>query len=77
MRRIPGIAIYGRIIGRAAVLHVLLAFVVLVITPAAARESGFTQGLIWRIETPGAAPSFLFGTMHSADPAVAKPVERS
>lgn len=30
----------------------------------------FDQGLLWKIETPGAAPSFLFGTMHATDPAV-------
>lgn len=28
------------------------------------------QGLLWRIEHPGAKPSFLFGTMHMSDPRV-------
>ena len=28
------------------------------------------SGLLWRIETDGAAPSWLFGTMHMADPRV-------
>lgn len=28
----------------------------------------FTQGLLWEISRPGSATSYLFGTMHSADP---------
>jgi uncharacterized protein YbaP (TraB family) len=42
-------------------------------TPAiAAHEDGsrFTRGLLWRIESPGRAPSHLFGTIHSTDPRV-------
>jgi uncharacterized protein YbaP (TraB family) len=35
---------------------------------AAATPNG--QGLLWKIETPGAAPSYLFGTMHMTDPRV-------
>lgn len=30
------------------------------------------KGLLWKIETPGAAPSFLFGTMHMTDPRVVR-----
>jgi hypothetical protein len=30
----------------------------------------FERGLLWKIESPGAEPSYLFGTMHSEDPAV-------
>lgn len=30
----------------------------------------FDKGLLWKIEPAGAAPSFLFGTMHSDDPRV-------
>ena len=30
------------------------------------------KGLLWRIEHPGAAPSWLFGTMHMSDPRVVK-----
>ncbi len=39
--------------------------------PALAKDGGFTHGLLWRIEAEGTAPSHLFGTMHSADPAIA------
>jgi hypothetical protein len=28
------------------------------------------KGLLWKIETPGAEPSYLFGTMHMTDPRV-------
>lgn len=28
------------------------------------------QGLLWRIETPGKADSYLFGTMHATDPQI-------
>lgn len=28
------------------------------------------HGILWRVEKPGTAPSFLFGTMHVADPRV-------
>lgn len=30
----------------------------------------FEAGLLWKIERPGLAPSYLFGTMHSEDPQV-------
>lgn len=32
----------------------------------------YGQGLLWRIETPGSAPSYLFGTIHLTDPRVTK-----
>lgn len=35
--------------------------------PAAAK---FTHGILWKIEPDGAAPSFLFGTIHLDDPRV-------
>lgn len=35
---------------------------------AAAQENG--RGLLWKIEKPGIAASYLFGTMHVADPRV-------
>lgn len=47
--------------------------IVLVALPVAAKDGGFAHGLLWRIEAAGAAPSWLFGTMHSADPAIAAP----
>jgi len=30
----------------------------------------FTQGLLWRVSKPGHAPSYVFGTIHLADPRV-------
>jgi len=30
----------------------------------------FSHGLLWKIETPGAAPSYLFGTFHTSDPRI-------
>jgi len=38
--------------------------------PVAAKAGDFTRGLLWKIETPGAPPSHLFGTFHSSDPRV-------
>ncbi len=45
-----------------------------------AADSRFDRGLLWRIETAGSAPSYLFGTMHSDDPGVvqlAPPVQQA
>lgn len=56
----------------APAIGVLLAFVLFTL-PAAAKDSGFTHGLLWRVEVAGVAPSYVFGTMHSADPAIATP----
>jgi uncharacterized protein len=36
--------------------------------PAASRP--YTQGLLWQVESAGAAPSYVFGTVHLADPRV-------
>jgi hypothetical protein len=36
----------------------------------AAATGDFRRGLLWKIETPGSAPSYLFGTIHSGDPRV-------
>jgi hypothetical protein len=44
--------------------------------PVAADKSGavrgqdFNHGLLWKIETPGVAPNYLFGTYHSNDPRI-------
>ena len=38
--------------------------------PAAGKGQDFTRGLLWRIESPGVAPSHLFGTYHSNDPRI-------
>ncbi len=45
----------------------------IVAAPAAAQDLPYSQGRLWMVEAAGAAPSFLVGTMHSADPAVATP----
>lgn len=34
---------------------------------AQTRAPAFDQGLLWRVEKPGTAPSYLFGTAHLAD----------
>lgn len=49
-----------------------LAFLLLALLPALAAAAPVPngQGLLWRIEADGRAPSFLLGTMHSTDPAV-------
>ena len=33
-------------------------------------EDSVNTGLLWKIESPGVAPSYLFGTIHSEDPRV-------
>ena len=38
---------------------------------AAAAKTPNAEGLLWRIERPGVAPSHLFGTMHLTDPRAA------
>jgi len=45
---------------------------------ATAQAGSYTQGLLWKIERSGQAPSYVFGTIHSEDPRVmnlAKPVQ--
>jgi uncharacterized protein YbaP (TraB family) len=37
---------------------------------AAAAAQPFEHGLLWRLEKPGAAPSWVYGTFHSSDPRV-------
>lgn len=32
----------------------------------------YSRGVLWRVETTGAAPSYLFGTLHSDDPRVTR-----
>ncbi|NMG28641.1 TraB/GumN family protein [Aromatoleum evansii] len=48
----------------------LLIAALLVATAAHATDGRFEQGLLWEISRPGVAPSYLFGTMHVADPRV-------
>lgn len=50
-----------------------LSLVLLVITvaaPVAAQDLPYSKGRLWMIEAPDAPPSWLVGTMHSADPEV-------
>lgn len=60
---------------RPALLRAALSCIAMltVVAPAAAQDLPFAQGRLWMVEVAGAAPSFLVGTMHSADPAVATP----
>ena len=37
---------------------------------AAKAQAPFSRGLLWRVSKPGVAPSYLFGTIHIADPRV-------
>lgn len=41
--------------------------------PALAQDLPYSQGRLWMVEAPDVAPSYLVGTMHSADPAIATP----
>jgi uncharacterized protein len=55
----------------------ILLAVLLAPLPALAGGEAFTHGLLWKVERPGVAPSYVFGTFHSADPkilALPKPV---
>ena len=38
--------------------------------PASRSAAAYTQGVLWKIEGAGAAPSHVFGTIHLADPRV-------
>jgi len=49
----------------------LLVVMLLAANPANAAET-FDHGLLWKIQGGGAAPSYLFGTMHSEDPEVVR-----
>lgn len=63
---------------RAAALRVVatcfLAIAIVGAFPARAEvrqpESKFTKGLLWRVSKVGTAPSYVFGTIHLADPRV-------
>ena len=59
---------------RQTALVALAAALVVVARPALPEEPlRHGQGLLWQIEGTAAAPSYLFGTMHSADPEIATP----
>jgi uncharacterized protein YbaP (TraB family) len=54
----------------AALFFSALAFLA---APAAAQDQPYSQGRLWMVEAANVAPSYLVGTMHSADPAIATP----
>lgn len=59
-----------------SVFALLALFVVIVAAPAAAPAGDFSEGLLWKVERGGRAPSWVFGTFHSADPQIlALPME--
>lgn len=60
-------------LGRSALAIALVLLSASIALPAAARDGEFTHGLLWRVEKEGAAPSYVFGTLHSADPEIATP----
>jgi len=80
--RRTGRLILGLLFGMSAALPVTQAENCRPAAPAeAAADAGkrFDQGLLWKIETRGAPPSYLFGTFHSNDPRITRlpcPVER-
>src|SRR5215470_7605181 len=45
-------------------------FPLIALLAVAARAEPFDRGVLWRLERLGAAPSYVFGTLHSADPRV-------
>ena len=44
--------------------------VLLLLFWATAQAASFSQGLLWKIERAGQAPSYVFGTIHTEDPRV-------
>jgi len=46
-------------------------FAVIALVAVAARAEPFDHGVLWRLERSGVAASYVFGTLHSADPRVA------
>ena len=58
---------------RLAWRNAILALALLVVVAGAANAASrvpYGQGLLWKIEHPGVAPSYVFGTMHVNDPRV-------
>jgi uncharacterized protein YbaP (TraB family) len=52
----------------AGVAAIALAFAALAQSPRP--EARFTKGLLWRVSVAGTAPSYVYGTIHVADPRV-------
>jgi uncharacterized protein YbaP (TraB family) len=49
-----------------------IAFIGLAHPQAAAETMPYAEGLLWKIEAPGRAPSYVFGTMHVSDKRVTR-----
>jgi uncharacterized protein len=62
--------------GASAAARLVAATLLLVIAcaqaAAAAAPERYTQGLLWKVEAQGVAPSYVFGTAHVADPRVTR-----
>ena len=60
--------------GRRAVLAMLAGLALAALLPgragAAPAKTRFGRGLLWRVSRRNAAPSYIFGTIHLADPRV-------
>lgn len=68
--------------GRAARLtaRLVLALAALVFAASVSAAERFAKGVLWRVSKPGVAPSYIYGTMHVADPRLAElpaPVRRA
>lgn len=49
-----------------------MAAVAVLIAASAAAAERFTKGVLWRVSKPGVASSYVYGTMHVADPRIAE-----
>ena len=61
-----------RLLQKTALAWLQLLFVTLLAANPANAAETFDHGLLWKIQGSGAAPSYLFGTMHSEDPEVVR-----
>ena len=61
-----------RLLQKNALVWLQLLFVTLLAASPANAAEKFDHGLLWKIQAGGAAPSYLFGTMHSEDPEVVR-----
>ena len=55
---------------RARFLALALLLLCIALSASAFEPLRNSQGLLWRVETPGQADSYLFGTMHATDPKI-------
>jgi uncharacterized protein YbaP (TraB family) len=57
---------------RRATVVLLAVLTALLAAPACADSGAYSRGLLWRVEKPGTPASWVFGTIHSADPRVTR-----